>query len=154
MDAERAPREWREVHFGVALRLIGLGRRIQLIERFYDPLAGHVYLDGQDIAELNVQEYRKQISLVSQEPVSLSVPWSSNNSLRGIFQTLYAGTVRFNILLGATKPEAEVTQEEIEDACRNANILEFIQSLPEYAADESNAPHTQDADCGSDLQWL
>lgn len=61
-----------------------------------------------------MQEYRKQIALVSQEP------------------TLYAGTVRFNILLGAIKPESEVTQEEIEKACRDANILEFIQSLPEY----------------------
>lgn len=46
--------------------------------------------------------------------------------------TLYAGSVRFNILLGAIKPESEVTQEEIEDACRNANILEFIESLPQY----------------------
>jgi ABC-type multidrug transport system fused ATPase/permease subunit len=54
------------------------------------------------------------MALVSQEP------------------TLYAGTVRFNIVLGAIKPAEEVTQEEIEDACRNANILEFIQSLPEY----------------------
>ncbi|KAF9242532.1 P-loop containing nucleoside triphosphate hydrolase protein [Melanogaster broomeanus] len=85
---------------------------IQLIERFYDPLAGQVLLDGQPINELNIQEYRKHISLVSQEP------------------TLYAGTIRFNILLGATKPESEVTQEDIEAACRNANILEFIQSLP------------------------
>jgi ATP-binding cassette, subfamily B (MDR/TAP), member 1 len=73
-------------------------------------------LDGHDISELNVQEYRKSIALVSQEP------------------TLYAGTVRFNILLGAIKPESEVTQEEIEAACRDANILEFIQSLPEYVA--------------------
>lgn len=48
-----------------------------------------------------------------------------------MFQTLYAGTVRFNILLGAIKPESEVTQEEIEQACRNANILDFINSLPE-----------------------
>ncbi|KAJ7578557.1 P-loop containing nucleoside triphosphate hydrolase protein [Mycena floridula] len=52
-------------------------------------------LDGELITEFNIQEYRKQIALVSQEP------------------TLYAGT------------------EEIETACRNANILEFIQSLPE-----------------------
>lgn len=87
---------------------------IQLIERFYDPLAGDVYLDGEKITELNIQEYRKHIALVSQEP------------------TLYSGSVRFNILLGATKPVEEVTQEEIEEACRNANILEFIQSLPEY----------------------
>lgn len=85
---------------------------IQLIERFYDPLAGDVYLDGEKITELHIQDYRKHVALVSQEP------------------TLYAGTVRFNILLGATKPVEEVTQEEIEEACRNANILEFIQSLP------------------------
>ncbi|KAJ7459918.1 P-loop containing nucleoside triphosphate hydrolase protein [Mycena latifolia] len=86
---------------------------IQLIERFYDPLAGEIYLDNELVTELNLQEYRKQIALVSQEP------------------TLYAGTVRFNILLGAIKPAEEVTQEEIENACRNANILEFIQSLPD-----------------------
>ena len=46
--------------------------------------------------------------------------------------TLYAGTVRFNILLGAIKPRDEVTQEEIENACRDANILDFIQGLPQY----------------------
>jgi ATP-binding cassette, subfamily B (MDR/TAP), member 1 len=38
--------------------------------------------------------------------------------------------VRFNVLLGAVKPAEEVSQEEIEMACRDANILEFIQSLP------------------------
>lgn len=47
-------------------------------------------------------------------------------------QTLYAGTIRFNILLGATKPHSEVTQDEIEAACRDANILEFIEQLPQY----------------------
>ncbi|KAI6035800.1 P-loop containing nucleoside triphosphate hydrolase protein [Pisolithus marmoratus] len=85
---------------------------IQLIERFYDPSVGRVLLDGQPINECNIQEYRKQIALVSQEP------------------TLYAGTIRFNILLGAAKPIYEVTQEEIEAVCRDANILDFIQSLP------------------------
>ncbi|THG99670.1 hypothetical protein EW026_g2717 [Hermanssonia centrifuga] len=91
----------------------GKSTAIQLIERFYDPLHGAIYLDEQPITGLNVSEYRKHIALVSQEP------------------TLYAGTVRFNILLGATKPESKVTQEEIEEACRNANILEFINSLPD-----------------------
>lgn len=43
---------------------------IQLIERFYDPLSGQVLLDGKPINEFNIQEYRKQIALVSQEPVS------------------------------------------------------------------------------------
>lgn len=70
-------------------------------------------LDGVDVSTLNLEEYRKSIALVSQEP------------------TLYAGTIRFNILLGATKPTSEVTQDEIEQACRDANILDFIQSLPQ-----------------------
>jgi ATP-binding cassette subfamily B (MDR/TAP) protein 1 len=86
---------------------------IQLIERFYDPVAGAVLVDGENISELNVQEYRKNLSLVSQEP------------------TLYAGTVRFNVLLGAIKPHDEVTQEEIESACRDANIFDFVKSLPD-----------------------
>jgi ATP-binding cassette subfamily B (MDR/TAP) protein 1 len=34
-------------------------------------------------------------------------------------------------LLGAIKPASDVTQDEIYKACRNANILDFIQSLPE-----------------------
>ena len=53
--------------------------------------------------------------------------------LISIYQTLYAGTIRFNVLLGATKPTSEVTQEELEEVCRDANILDFIKSLPEYA---------------------
>lgn len=44
---------------------------------------------------------------------------------------MYDGTVKFNILLGATKPVEEVTQEEIEKACADANILEFIRGLPD-----------------------
>lgn len=52
---------------------------IQLIERFYDPLVGTVYLDDQPISDLNVTEYRKHIALVSQEPVS---HLSSRNMLR------------------------------------------------------------------------
>jgi ATP-binding cassette, subfamily B (MDR/TAP), member 1 len=40
------------------------------MERFYDPLSGRILLDGSPIHEYNVQEYRKQIALVSQEPVS------------------------------------------------------------------------------------
>lgn len=43
---------------------------VQLIERFYDPISGAVFVDGHDISDLNVQEYRKNLSLVSQEPVS------------------------------------------------------------------------------------
>ncbi|KAF8902794.1 multidrug resistance protein 1 [Gymnopilus junonius] len=86
---------------------------IQLLEHFYDPVAGRALLDGVPIDEFNVQEYRKHLALVSQEP------------------TLYAGTIRSNILIGATKPIEQVTQPELEEACRNANILDFINSLPD-----------------------
>jgi len=85
---------------------------IQLLERFYDPQSGEILIDGKDITELNVQDYRALVALVSQEP------------------TLYAGSIKFNILLGATKPAEEVTQEELEKACREANIYDFITSLP------------------------
>lgn len=49
-------------------------------------------------------------------------------------QTLYSGTIRFNILLGAIKSQAEVTLEEIEQVCRDANILDFINSLPKFVS--------------------
>jgi ATP-binding cassette subfamily B (MDR/TAP) protein 1 len=104
---------------------------IQLVERFYDPLSGSVLVDDQPISELNVQEYRKHLALVSQEPVSVYNLRPLILCLMSICQTLYAGSIRFNVLLGATKPVSEVTQEELEGACRDANILEFIQSLPE-----------------------
>lgn len=91
----------------------GKSTTIQLLEHFYDPLAGTISLDGVPVDQINVKSYRSCISLVSQEP------------------TLYSGTVAFNIALGANKPPEEVTQDEIEQACRSANILEFIQSLPD-----------------------
>ncbi|WWD08398.1 hypothetical protein V865_006510 [Kwoniella europaea PYCC6329] len=91
----------------------GKSTTIQLLERFYDPLIGRITLDGVDIEELNVSNFRDQVALVSQEP------------------TLYAGTIRFNILLGANKPMEEITQEEIENACKDANIYDFIMSLPD-----------------------
>ena len=91
----------------------GKSTTVQLLERFYDPLVGQVTLDGIDIKDLNVSSYRSHLALVSQEP------------------TLYAGSVRFNILLGANKPMEEVTEDEIITACKNANIYDFIMSLPD-----------------------
>lgn len=91
----------------------GKSTTIQLLERFYDPQAGAVLLDGQNVSGLQLQEYRKHIALVSQEP------------------TLYQGTIRDNILLGADRPEEEVSEEAIEQACKDANIYNFILSLPD-----------------------
>jgi ABC-type multidrug transport system fused ATPase/permease subunit len=82
---------------------------ISLLERFYDASSGHILYNGQDITSLNLSEYRKQISLVSQEP------------------TLYEGTIRENIALSVDT----ATDEDIEQACRDAQIHDFITSLPD-----------------------
>jgi ATP-binding cassette subfamily B (MDR/TAP) protein 1 len=109
--------------------IVSQGTTIQLVERFYDPVAGTVTVDGEDISEFNVQSYRKNIALVSQEVGSVGrfvLFLSADNTL--LQPTLYAGTVKFNILLGCTRPESEVTQEEIETACRNAKLVSFYLS--------------------------
>ena len=91
----------------------GKSTSIGLIERFYDPHEGVVLLDGQDVSRLNINDYRAHIALVSQEP------------------TLYQGNIRENILLGSAIDPSKVSEDEIELACRNANIWTFINSLPD-----------------------
>lgn len=89
----------------------GKSTTIALLERFYDPLSGGVYVDGQEVSKLNVNDYRSYLALVSQEP------------------TLYQGTIRENVLLGADREG--VPEEEIIKACKDANIYDFIMSLPD-----------------------
>ncbi|KAJ8131314.1 hypothetical protein O1611_g2312 [Lasiodiplodia mahajangana] len=89
----------------------GKSTTIALLERFYDPLSGGVFVDGKEISSLNIKQYRSHIALVSQEP------------------TLYQGTIKENILLGT--PNEEVPDEAVEHACREANIYDFIMSLPD-----------------------
>ncbi|ORY06127.1 leptomycin B resistance protein pmd1 [Clohesyomyces aquaticus] len=81
-----------------------------LLERFYDPVSGMITLDGQDISKLNINDYRQLFSLVGQEP------------------TLYTGTIRENLALGMNVP---VSEEDIIRACKEANIYDFIASLPQ-----------------------
>jgi len=42
---------------------------VQLLERFYDPVEGGIYLDGYNLKDLNVKFLRSQMGLVSQEPI-------------------------------------------------------------------------------------
>ena len=90
----------------------GKSTAISLLERFYDPTSGAIYLDGIDVSALNVAAYRQHFALVAQEP------------------TLYQGTIRDNIMMG-TKDEEAVSDEKMMQVCKDANILEFIQSLPD-----------------------
>ncbi|PMD29475.1 P-loop containing nucleoside triphosphate hydrolase protein [Hyaloscypha variabilis F] len=84
---------------------------IALLERFYNPTLGAVFVDDRDISMVNINEYRKHLALVSQEP------------------TLYQGNIRENILLGTARED--VDEEEVVLACKEANINDFIMSLPE-----------------------
>jgi ATP-binding cassette subfamily B (MDR/TAP) protein 1 len=89
----------------------GKSTTIALLERFYDPLVGGIFVDGKEISSLNLNDYRSFLALVSQEP------------------TLYQGTIRENILLGVDHDD--VPDSAIEFACKEANIYDFIQSLPD-----------------------
>ena len=82
---------------------------VQLLLRFYQPTSGTFMLDGKDIGDYNLQDYRSQVGIVPQEVI------------------LFGGTIMENISYG--KPGA--TEAEIEEAARKANAWDFIQSFPE-----------------------
>lgn len=83
-----------------------------LLLRLYDPNDGHVYLDGQDVRELDPEWLRKHIGTVSQEPI------------------LFSCSIRDNILYGADDP-TQVTEEQLMKVAKEANVYEFVQQLPQ-----------------------
>ncbi|KAI8393886.1 P-loop containing nucleoside triphosphate hydrolase protein [Radiomyces spectabilis] len=80
-----------------------------LLERFYEPTDGHIYLDGQNLGTLDPSWLRNHIGFINQEPV------------------LFATTILENIRYG--RPEA--TMEEVREAARKANAEVFIQGFPD-----------------------
>ncbi|KAK8928800.1 ABC transporter B family member 20 [Platanthera zijinensis] len=81
---------------------------ISLIERFYDPVAGQILLDGRDLNLYNLRWLRSHMGLVQQDPV--------------IFST----TIRENIIYA----RHNATEAEMKEAARIANAHHFISSLP------------------------
>lgn len=91
---------------------------IGLIERFYNPVGGTIYLDGHDIATLNLRWLRRQISLVNQEP------------------TLFGTTIFENIRHGLVGTEHENESEEkqrelVIAAAMKSNAHDFVSNLTE-----------------------
>ncbi|RCH95323.1 ATP-binding cassette, sub-B (MDR TAP), member 8, partial [Rhizopus stolonifer] len=80
-----------------------------LLERFYEPAAGHVYLDGQKLDELDPSWLREHIGFINQEPI------------------LFATSILENIRYG--NPRA--TLEEVKEAARQANAESFIEGFPD-----------------------
>ena len=50
----------------------GKSTTVGLIERFYDPIAGEVLIDGIPVSSYNLSKYRQNISIVSQEPTYIN----------------------------------------------------------------------------------
>ncbi|KAL4643326.1 hypothetical protein ACB092_02G084800 [Castanea dentata] len=101
------------IHSGKTVALVGesgSGKStvISLLQRFYDPDAGHITLDGIEIHKLQLMWLRQQMGLVSQEPV------------------LFNDTIRANIAYGK---KGNATEAEILTAAELANAHKFISSL-------------------------
>ncbi len=84
---------------------------ISLLEQFYQPTSGTITFDDQDLKGIELTSYRRALSLVAQEP------------------RLFEGTIGENLVLGLE--EEEPTKEKIYQACKDAEIHDFIISLPE-----------------------
>jgi ATP-binding cassette subfamily B protein len=81
----------------------------RLLYRFYDVIGGAISIDGQDIREVTQSSLRQVIGIVPQDTV------------------LFNDTLRYNLQYG--RPTA--TETELHEAARMAQILDFIESLPE-----------------------
>ena len=82
---------------------------VKLLERFYDPDTGTVSVNGKDLRNLNLREYRNKIGYVGQEPF------------------LFNQSIKENLL--NAKPDA--TDADIDKALKDAMAYEFIQKLPQ-----------------------
>jgi ATP-binding cassette subfamily B protein len=80
-----------------------------LIPRLYDPTSGRIRLDGHNLRDLTLESLSAQIGMVTQE------------------NYLFHDTILTNLLYS----KLDATQEQVEEACRAANIHDFIADLPD-----------------------
>lgn len=83
---------------------------VSLLERFYDTNKGSILFGEKDIRTIEMSSYRKAVSLVAQEP------------------RVFDGTIRENLLLGT---DTEVSEEQMIQACKDAEVHDFVISLPD-----------------------
>ncbi|MBS4539107.1 ABC transporter ATP-binding protein [Clostridium sp. D2Q-11] len=103
-----------QVDHGKTLALVGpsgggKSTLCHLIPRFYEVSSGNITIDGMDIRDITMKSLRKNIGFVQQD----------------VF--LFTGTIEENILYG--RPDA--TEKEVVEAAKNANIHDFILTLPD-----------------------
>ena len=86
----------------------GKSSLVNLLPRFIEPTAGQIRLDGVPLREWNVHSLRSQFALVSQDVV------------------LFDDSVAANVVLGA-----KIDTARVREALRGANLLDFVESLPQ-----------------------
>ena len=84
---------------------------LALLERFYDPASGAALLNGRDIKSVSVKSLRNCFAYVGQEPV------------------LFGTSIRENLIYGIDAALIP-SNDDLEKVCEEANILDFIKSLP------------------------
>ncbi|TKA27041.1 Iron-sulfur clusters transporter atm1, mitochondrial [Salinomyces thailandicus] len=82
---------------------------VRLLFRFYDPQAGRITIDGQDIRDVSLQSLRKSIGVVPQDT------------------PLFNDTIEHNIRYG----RIDASETEVRDAARRAQVDEVVRKLPE-----------------------
>jgi len=80
-----------------------------LLMRFYFPDSGRLTIDGHDLRDLRIESLRSQFGVILQD------------------DSLFSGTIEENLAFGLLR---KVSRQEMEEAARNANILDFIESQP------------------------
>ena len=111
---------------GTSLALIGptgAGKTTlaSLVARFHDPTSGEVLLDGTPLPQIALEELRREVGVVTQEPF------------------LFQATVRENLELG--KPGA--TDIEIERVLQAACALDFVRALPDRSEEHTSELQSQ-----------
>ncbi|KAK5988146.1 ABC-type transmembrane transporter verA [Cladobotryum mycophilum] len=105
-----------QIHRGQTVAVVGSSGSgkstlLGLLERFYDAQSGSLNVFGNPISVYDIDNYRKRLAIVPQEP------------------KLYKGSIRDNVVLGVD--ESEIQEEDVVQACDAANLGDLIASLPE-----------------------
>ncbi|WP_017293306.1 ABC transporter ATP-binding protein [Geminocystis herdmanii] len=87
----------------------GKSTLVDLLMRYYDPSEGNIFIDGQDLKNINLSQWRSYTAIVSQDTF------------------LFNSTILENIRYG----NLTASDEEIREATQNAYAMEFIERLPQ-----------------------
>lgn len=82
---------------------------LNLLIGFIKPASGHIYLDGNDLNDINLRSYRDFVAVVPQNTI------------------LFSGSIRDNITYGMP----DITEKQLMEAVKSANLSDFINELPE-----------------------